>query len=136
MDDDIAKMLLFLIYTGLRASEYCEMEIDDGIIHVKNSKTAAGIRDIPLSDKAHKLAHIPLYDKYFHMKYHFTVFREKYGFDHTLHDTRHTCVSLLANAGVDKRIIQAIVGHQGKDVTDKVYTHINLEVMKEALDKI
>ena len=136
MDDNIAKMLLFLIYTGLRASEYCKMEIEDGIIHIKNSKTEAGIRDIPLSDKAQKLAHMPLYDSYDIMKYNFTLFRKEHGFDHTLHDTRHTCVSLLANAGVDKRIIQAIVGHKGKDVTDKVYTHINMEVMREALNKI
>lgn len=136
MDDDIAKMLLFMIYTGLRAGEYCKMEIENDVIHIRSSKTEAGVRDIPLSDKAKKLIQMPLFTEYFHMKYHFTTFREKHGFDHTLHDTRHTCVSLLANAGVDKRIIQAIVGHKGKDVTDKVYTHINLEVMREALNKI
>lgn len=136
IDDDIARMLLFMIYTGLRAGEYCKMEIEDGIIHIRSSKTAAGIRDVPLSDKAQKLAHLPLYDDYFPMKYYFTTWRQKHGFDHNLHDTRHTCVSLLANAGVDKRIIQAIVGHQGKDVTDKVYTHIDMEVMREALNKI
>lgn len=136
MDDDIARMLLFMIYTGLRAGEYCGMDIEDGIIHIRNSKTEAGIRDVPLSDKAQKLAHLPLYDDYFRIKYHFTTWRQKHGFEHTLHDTRHTCVSLLANAGVDKRIIQAIVGHKGKDVTDKVYTHIDMEVMREALNKI
>ena len=136
MDDDIARMLLFMIYTGLRAGEYCGMDIEDGIIHIRSSKTAAGIRDVPLSDKAQKLAHMPLYDDYFRIKYHFTIWRQKHGFEHTLHDTRHTCVSLLANAGIDKRIIQSIVGHQGKDVTDKVYTHIDLEVMREALNKI
>ncbi len=136
MEDDISKMLLFMIYTGLRAGEYCEMDIDNDIIHVRASKTDAGIRDIPLSDKALKLVHMPLYDNYFNMKYYFTTWRKKHGFDHTLHDTRHTCVSLLANVGVDKRIIQAIVGHKGKDVTDKIYTHIDMEVMREALNKI
>lgn len=136
MDEPIARAILFLIYTGLRAGEYCNMNISDGIVHVIKSKTEAGIRDIPLSDKAKKLDNLPQYGAYEYMRYYFRTFCEKNGFKHTLHDTRHTCVSLLANAGVDKRIIQAIVGHKGKDVTDKVYTHINIEVMREALNKI
>lgn len=136
IDEPIARAILFLIYTGLRAGEYCNMDISDGIVHVTSSKTEAGIRDIPLSDKAQKLDNLPHYGAYEYMRYYFKTFCEKNGFEHTLHDTRHTCVSLLANAGVDKRIIQAIVGHKGKDVTDKVYTHINIEVMREALNKI
>ena len=136
MDDDMSRILLFMIYTGLRAGEYCNMDLDSGIIHISNAKTAAGIRDIPLSEKAEKLAHLPLYEDYYDMKYYFTTWRKKHGFNHTLHDTRHTCVSRLTNAGVDERIIQAIVGHKGKNVTEKVYTHIDLEVMREALNKI
>ena len=139
MNDDVSRMILFMIYTGLRAGEYCEIAekgIDSDIIHISHAKTEAGIRDIPLSDNAQKLTDLPYFGDYDHMKYYFTEWRKKNEFDHTLHDTRHTCVSLLANAGVDKRIIQAIVGHKGKDVTDGVYTHIDLEVMREALNKI
>lgn len=136
MNDDMSRIILFMIYTGLRAGEYCNMELDDDVIHIKEAKTAAGIRDVPLSDKAQKLAHMPLYSDYYDMKYYFTTWREKNGFNHTLHDTRHTCVSRLTNVGVDERIIQKIVGHKGKNVTEKVYTHIDLEVMREALNKI
>jgi integrase len=136
MNDDMSRIILFMIYTGLRAGEYCNMELDEDVIHIKESKTAAGIRDVPLSDKAQKLAHLPLYSDYYDMKYYFTTWREKNGFSHTLHDTRHTCVSRLTNVGVDERIIQKIVGHKGKNVTEKVYTHIDLEVMREALNKI
>lgn len=136
MNDTMSRIVLFLIYTGLRAGEYCNMELDNGIIHIRNAKTAAGIRDVPLSSKAEKLAHLPIYGDYDDMKYYFTTWRKKNGFDHTLHDTRHTCVSRLTNAGVDERIIQSIVGHKGKNVTQKVYTHIDLEVMRDALNKI
>lgn len=136
IDDPMSRIILFLIYTGLRAGEYCKMEIHEDYIHVPSAKTKAGVRDVPLSDKAQKLVHMPLYDDYSNMKYYFTLFRQKHGFDHTMHDTRHTCVSLLANAEVDKRVIQAIVGHRGKDVTDKVYTHIDMETMREALNRI
>ena len=140
MKDDMSNLLLFLIYTGLRAGEFCKLTDDsiddDMILHIRKSKTAAGIRDVPLSDKAQKLAPVPHFDDYYDLKYKFTTWREKNGFDHTLHDTRHTCVSLLANAGVDERIIQAIVGHKSNNVTSKVYTHISIDVMREALNKI
>lgn len=140
MDDNMSRIVLFLIYTGLRAGEFCDMtdkSIDeDMVIHISDSKTAAGIRDVPLSEKAKKLLPVPHFDGYEYLKYYFTVWRTKNGFDHTLHDTRHTLVSLLTEAKVDDRIIKSIVGHKGKDVTEKVYTHISIEAKREALNLI
>ena len=43
---------------------------------------------------------------------------------HRPHDTRHTCISLLAEAGVDDRMVKKIVGHKGQGVTQQVYTHL------------
>lgn len=139
INNDMAHVILFLIYTGLRAGEYCgltENDIENGIIHVRAAKTPAGIRDIPLSDKAQKVLTLSKWRTYDNMKYYFTLFREEHGFNHTFHDTRHSCVSMLTNAGVDERIIQAIVGHRGNNVTEQVYTHISMDVMREALNKI
>lgn len=56
--------------------------------------------------------------------------------DHRPHDTRHTCVSLLTEAGVDERIIKKIVGHKGQGVTQAVYTHLDRDVKLEAINKI
>ena len=140
IDDDYSHLLLFLIYTGLRIGEYrdlTEESIDsDMVLHIGKAKTAAGIRSVPLSNKAQKLAPLPQFRNYLNIYNSFNLWQEKYGFCHTLHDTRHTCASLLANAGIDKRIIQAILGHKGKDVTDGVYTHISIDSMREALNKI
>ena len=140
INDDMSRLVLFLIYTGLRAGEFCSLtdeSIDENmVIHIKGAKTEAGIRDVPLSDKAQKIAPVPHFDNYDHLKYYFSTWRAKHGFNHTLHDTRHTIVSLLAEAGVDDRIVKAIVGHKGKDVTEKVYTNISIDVMREALNKI
>ncbi|WMI80585.1 tyrosine-type recombinase/integrase [Anaerotignum sp. MB30-C6] len=47
---------------------------------------------------------------------------EQLGMTHRPHDTRHTGVSLLTTAGVDKRIIKKIVGHKGQGITQAVYT--------------
>ena len=56
--------------------------------------------------------------------------------EHTPHCTRHTCVSMLAEAGVDKRMIQKIVGHKGQGVTDIVYTHFEIDALLEAINSI
>lgn len=55
---------------------------------------------------------------------------------HRPHDARHTCVSLLTAAGVDERIVRSIVGHKGQGVTETVYTHIELSLKLEAINKI
>lgn len=55
---------------------------------------------------------------------------------HRPHDTRHTCVSMLTEAGVDERIIKKIVGHRGQGVTETVYTHIELSFKLDAINKI
>lgn len=54
---------------------------------------------------------------------------------HTAHDTRHTFISLMADAGVEKIITQRIAGHSNHDVTDH-YTHLEVRKLIEAIDKI
>ena len=50
------------------------------------------------------------------------VFKEL-GLDHTIHDTRKTCVSWLHTSGIPMETIRMIVGHSGKGVTEKVYLY-------------
>jgi integrase len=50
----------------------------------------------------------------------------------SFHSTRHTCNSLLANAGVPMDIRRAITGH-ADDVTNMIYTHFSDEKKQEAL---
>ena len=70
------------------------------------------------------------YDSYW------TPLMEELKLQHRPHDTRHTCVSLLTEAGVDERIIKKIVGHKGQGVTETVYTHLELPIKLEAINKI
>lgn len=140
INDDIAKTVLFLIYTGLRAGEFCDLTDDsideDMVIHIIDSKTDAGKRDVPISDKAQRLAPIPHFKTYNQFYYRYCKWQKKYDFNHRLHDTRYTLVTLLAEADVDERIIRSIVGHKGNGVTEEVYTHISIEVKRDALNKL
>ena len=57
--------------------------------------------------------------------------------DHTPHCTRHTCISMLAEAQVDQTTIKKIVGHSGAmTMTERVYTHLDVEVLINAINKI
>ena len=121
---------------------------------IKNlfSKTQAGIRKVPIN---HKL--LPFFEYWYNKNdceylistpdsKHFTYRNyydsywkpliEQLSMKHRPHDTRHTCVSLLAAAGIDERIIKKIVGHAGQGVTENVYTHYELESLREAINKI
>ena len=54
---------------------------------------------------------------------------------HLPHDGRHTCETALDNAGVNKRIIQLIIGHAGVDV-DAIYTHKTVPQLVSSIDKL
>lgn len=55
----------------------------------------------------------------------------------TAHMTQDTPgVSLLTEKKVDERIIQKIVGHKGQNVTQAVYTHLELPIKLEAINLI
>ncbi|WP_419064004.1 tyrosine-type recombinase/integrase [Hominenteromicrobium sp.] len=62
---------------------------------------------------------------------------EQLGYDQTPHCTRHTCISMLTEAHVDQTMIKKIVGHSGAmTLTERVYTHLDIETLAEAINKI
>lgn len=139
-DSDMSRAVLTLIYTGLRISELLELKeenvhLSEQYIEVVASKTKAGIRTVPIADKI--LPFFKTYDvQYPAFHYRWDVFMKSLGMEHTPHDTRHTCISLLASQEVDQRIIKAIVGHSGSGVTEAVYTHIPLYKLLDAINMI
>jgi len=53
-----------------------------------------------------------------------------------VHDTRHTCASLLRSYGVDLAVIQRILRHTQLSTTADVYLHIDHDDQRAALKKI
>lgn len=146
-----AKIVLVLLYTGMRSGEMHNLKLSD--IHLKEryinickAKTAAGVRQIPICEKIVGLVE----DLMSHSKSkklfnssksnvfydHVQPFLESRGIFHTTHDTRHTFVTRMVEAGVDSRVLKQIVGHASANVTDSVYTHISLAAKLEAVNKL
>jgi integrase len=149
-------MVLILIYTGFRIGELILIKNDD--INMKDEyfkggiKTAAGKgRIVPFNKKivplikskyeqGHEYFIVNAFNK--QMKYE-NFYREKWpaiidilDSDHLPHDCRHTCATLLDNAGANKLCIKRILGHASGDITDKVYTHKDIEELRKAINLI
>lgn len=56
--------------------------------------------------------------------------------EHTPHDCRHTFNRLLSDAGVDRVCQYRLMGHAGKDINEKVYSHKTIEQLREAIESI
>ena len=157
-EDPYYQIVLMLIYNGCRISEFLDLKkenvhLDEQYFDVIASKTENGLRKVPIADKL-----LPFYRSWYegsectyllhtsdqkHFDYrnyfdsYFTPLMEQLGFDHTPHDTRHTCISMLTEAHVDQTMIKKIVGHAGAmTLTERVYTHLDIETLVEAINKI
>lgn len=153
-------LILILLYTGMRNGELRSLLASDinrkqKYISIRHSKTAAGIRGIPIHSKI-----LPLIEKrlefcrskgdYFihdactHKPYSYSrlarafhkIMNQINGTKHMLHDTRHTLATWLDNADVNDNARKMILGHARGDVTNGVYTHKNLRQLRKAIEKI
>lgn len=149
-EDKKVQIVLILLYTGMRIMELLDLKKEDvdlqkRCIHVTAAKTAAGIRKVPISDKI-----LPLFADFmqnssqyvihtstgYHLDY--SGYHKRYWIcpGHRPHDTRHTFISKLVENGTDERIIKRIVGHSGSGVTDTVYTHLDFQILLDAVNKL
>lgn len=150
-------VILMLIYSGCRISEFLdlkktEIDLEGRCFKILEAKTEAGIRTVPIAEKivpffeywlnlndCEYLLSTPEGEHFQYRNYYDSYWKpliEAIDSSHRPHDTRHTCISLLAAAGIDDRVIKKIVGHKGQGVTETVYTHFELEELKEAINKI
>ena len=157
--DKYYQIVLMLLYNGTRISEFLNLKkehvhLEEQYFEVIESKTENGIRKVPIADKL-----LPFYQAWYescpdceyllhtedgkHFTYrnyydsYWTPLMEQLGINHTPHCARHTCISLLSEAGVQDTTIKKIVGHSGAmTLTEKVYTHLDMQVLVDAINKI
>lgn len=157
-EDDTVKLILIMIYSGLRVGELLSLAkkniyIEDGYMF-GGGKTEAGTnRTIPISEKImpyiiHFFTLAPadglLVEGFFGNK---TVrnFREREYYPtlkrlgierRTPHAARHTFASLMSGANVRPELLQKIIGHADYATTANIYVHKNIGELREAINKI
>lgn len=155
--DNGADIVLILIYTGMRINELLTLKKSD--IDLKSRTITGGLktdagknRTIPIHDKIYDyvVKHYfnghddlfvredgtPLTDSYFR-KYVYYPLLDKLGIERrTIHSTRHTCASILAENGADTLAIKNILGHTNYGFTADTYTHADIEYLKKEMAKV
>ena len=151
-----AKVVVMMIYSGVRPSEMlavkkCDVKLKQRYFIVRESKTEAGEnRAVPISRKA-----LPYYQLWMQepgktlitdddgeqLSYHrfrarFDNVMDTTNCHHTPHECRHTCATMLDNAGANDTAVKRILGHASQGVTKGVYTHKSLHELKKAIDMI
>ena len=156
-DDSVtSRILLMLIYSGMRIGELLAVKMDD--IHlsegyiIAGEKTEAGRnRVIPIHEAVK-----PYWNDFYNNAENGILFRTEYGalspdryrkhlikLQQTLglpqkspHSARHTCASRLAKEGVQPVVIQKILGHKSYAITAETYTHIDVNKLLTELNRI
>ena len=146
---DNIDMVLILIYSGWRIGELLTLKLEDidleNLTYKGGIKTTAGKnRIVPIHSKIIEMVRSRKSDGWFKNN------KQKYTNDfktavknagiqtyHTPHDCRHTFVTLLNNAEANEICIKKLVGHSfGNDITEKIYTHKDIEQLRNAIEKI
>lgn len=157
--NDIAvQVILILIFTGVRINELLNLKkenihLEDQYLEVVESKTTNGIRKVPIADyimpfilemmndtdseylihhaNGQQMKYERFNNKYFH------PIMKSLKMKHRIHDTRHTCISLLVETNTSQTTIKKIVGHKGAmTLTERVYTHLDIHTLIQAINQI
>lgn len=146
--------VLILLYTGMRVGEMLALQKSDinmrqHYIRITKSKTAAGIRVIPIHSRIIPLVVFRMdspgtalitdasgrpYDYSRYCIVWRAVMQLINATGHTTHDCRHTVATLLDNAGANETAKRRILGHAGVDVTERVYTHKNIRQLRKCIE--
>ena len=157
--DPDAEIAMIYLYTGMRASELLEIRKENvdlsARIIVGGLKTDAGKdRRIPIHKSILPFVErlmqtdgeylIMRYDKgkpqklpyQRFLQYKWYPLMDRLGMkDYTPHYGRHTCATMLREAGVEEDLRKLILGHANGDITDR-YTHHPDYMLVEAIDKL
>lgn len=63
-------------------------------------------------------------------------YREKFGFSQSLHDLRHTFLTIAHHNGTDYKTLQAMAGHADISLTMSVYVHNDQTKGREAAERV
>lgn len=155
-DKPFVDTVLIYIYSGWRISELLNMPLED--IDLENRTFKGGVKT-----RASKNRIVPIHSKIFDMVVNRRVEGQETLFydngkkittaayydlfrsallsagvpeTHTPHDCRHTFATLLNNADANPVAVKRMLGHSTSDITEKIYTHKDIEDLRKEIEKI
>ncbi|RYD77496.1 MAG: hypothetical protein EOP84_15445, partial [Verrucomicrobiaceae bacterium] len=158
-DTQLADLILLGAYTGARIEELCSLkvtDVDTKSLRIGDSKTPAGIREVPIHSKLAEVVKRlkkDSTDQYLLSGLTFNKYDDRsnaigkrfgrlkdalgFGEGHTFHSLRSTVVTQLENAGVSENRAADIVGHEKPRITYGLYSGgANLAEKAKALAKV
>ena len=134
------RVALILLYTGMRTKELRDLTPDDidlkeRLIHVRIAKNKFSVRDIPIHDRVFSI----LSDfkaepkKFTHNGFNAALARHA---KYTAHDCRHTFATELHDKKIDLLTRQVILGHTPGTITERIYTHVSIEELRNAVSMV
>lgn len=146
---EVVDIILIGIYGGWRPSELTELETAN--IDLENSTMIGGIktenginRVVPIHPKILPLIKNRLntdskllfninYEQY---RYSYKKAMKALNMQHKPHEVRHTFITKAKEVGMNEYCLKLIVGHAISDLTERVYTHRQLEQLRSEMNKI
>lgn len=149
-------LIIFLLDTGLRANELCNLKWDDynselDEIYIRQSKTEAGIRTVPLLSRPKQIIeHQKRTSEYIftkeNTKERITYYilqrvcrdlRKSTGITtFTSHVCRHTFVTRLVEEGASVEAIAQIIGHSDHSYVLSIYAWLEKEQLRKEIMKL
>lgn len=147
IDTSYSRMILILLYTGLRIGELLNLRKQDinrrsSYLIVRHAKTKAGEgriiplhhRITPLIEQVYNDTDVHLFTiSYTTFRKHFQDIMKQLNCKHTIHDTRHTFASLL-DAVAPPNALRSLLGHKQGDITTRIYTHKTIRELRKSIE--
>lgn len=158
LDFPFVDMILISLYSGWRPQELALIKTEN--VDLENMTIKGGLktdagknRIVPIHSSVQDLVKkrynpdneylfydknsdnypVNTYERYYGR---FQKVMNKLNMKHMPHDTRHTFISEGKEKKMNEYILKLIVGHTIQDVTEKVYTHRQIEELKQEMEKI
>ena len=158
-DQQLADLIQLGGYTGARIEEMCSLKIldvqSDRMI-IQNSKTAAGVREIPIHKDIKRLVgrlKTESTDGYLLSGLTNNKYGDKsnaigkrfgrlkteqgYGKEHVFHSLRKMLATALENAGIPENVSARLLGHELGTMSYGLYSDgVSFEILKGAMDQV
>lgn len=144
-NDVMYAFTLILLHQGMRLTELRELPVgnlnmEEGTITITEAKNTQSIRTIPINENCRDLLQKSLNEstsgKLFDFNANQYAYFVKNNLNHLPYDTRHTFATKANEIGIEKVVVQRLMGHKPDSVMEQYYLHLSMETLREEICRI